>query len=114
MTISQRVFAPVEFHEETLIGVKDVLWDTTHHCITVAGVKVMLTATEYRLLFPLRHGQPVTYADLAQMAYAYKVDDKVRMMMDKHIDRIRGKLRGTGIYVYCVLNYGYLLLPENA
>jgi hypothetical protein len=46
------------------------------------------------------------------MAYRYQVDDRVRSMMDKHIDRIRNKLRGTGFYVYCVLGYGYLLLPE--
>lgn len=114
MAISHRLFAPVEIHEQTAIGVRDVQWDTRRHCIAIDGLQVMLTATEYRLLFPLRHGQPVTYADLARMAYEYKIDDKVRMMMDKHIDRIRGKLRGTGIYVYCVLNYGYLLLPENA
>jgi DNA-binding response OmpR family regulator len=46
------------------------------------------------------------------MAYQYKVDSRVRTMMDKHIDRIRSKLRGTGIYIYCVLGYGYLLLPD--
>ena len=74
----------------------------------------MLTVTEYRLLYPLRCGVPVSYADLALEAYNYIIDEKVRTMMDKHIDRIRSKLRGTGIYVYWVLSYGYLLLPEPA
>ena len=94
------------------MNVSDIQWDTQHHNIMIRLAVVGLTATEYRLLFPLRHGTPVTYADLAWMAYQYDLDEKVRTMMDKHIDRIRGKLRGTGIYIYCVLGYGYLLLPE--
>ena len=94
------------------MDINNIQWHADRHSITVNGVKVALTATEYRLLFPLRHGTPVTYTDLAFQAYNYRFDDKVRVMMDKHIDRIRGKLRGSGIYIYCVLNYGYLLLPE--
>src|SRR5262249_53773598 len=90
----------------------DIQWDSERHFITAGQTIVPLTVTEYRLLFPLRSGKPVTYADLAWMAYRYHVDDRVRSMMDKHIDRIRSKLRGTGFYVYCVLGYGYLLLPE--
>lgn len=94
------------------IKISDIRWDTDQHFIRIERLTITLTATEFRLLFPLRHGTPVTYADLAWMAYNYTVDDKVRTMMDKHIDRIRGKLRGSGVYVYCVLGYGYLLLPE--
>jgi DNA-binding response OmpR family regulator len=98
--------------QEPTVSVSDIQWDTQQHNIMIGRSVVGLTATEYRLSFPLRHGTPVTYADLAWMAYKYRLDEKVRTMMDKHIDRIRGKLRGTGIYVYCVLGYGYLLLPE--
>ncbi len=94
--------------------VSDIQWNSEQHSIKAGHTLVPLTITEYRLLFPLRSGTPVTYADLAWMAYHYKVDSRVRTMMDKHIDRIRGKLRGTGVYVYCVLGYGYLLLPELA
>jgi DNA-binding response OmpR family regulator len=94
------------------IKVNDIQWDNKRHVIMIGKTTIALTATEYRLLCPLRHGTPVTYADLALIAYNYRLDEKMRTMMDKHIDRIRGKLRGTGIYVYCVLNYGYLLLPE--
>ena len=75
---------------------------------------IVLTATEYRLLYPLRYGTPVTYENLALLTYNYSFDKKVGVMMDKHIDRIRKKLRGTGIYIYCVLGYGYVLLPEVA
>ena len=94
------------------VRIKDLQWNTQQHTIIVRHRMITLTATEYRLLFPLRHGVPVTYSDLAYIVYNCTVDEKVRIMMDKHIDRIRGKLRGTGIYVYCVLGYGYLLLPE--
>jgi DNA-binding response OmpR family regulator len=80
--------------------------------ITIGDINVCLTMTEFSLLFPLRYGTPTTYAELAEIAYSYAADEKVRVMMDKHIDRIRSKLRGTGIYIYCILNYGYLLLPE--
>jgi DNA-binding response OmpR family regulator len=105
-----RISSPI--CQEPLVSVSDIQWNTKQHTVMVGRATVGLTATEYRLLFPLRHGSPVTYADLAWTAYQYRLDDKVRTMMDKHIDRIRGKLRGTGIYVYCVLGYGYLLLPE--
>ena len=95
--------------------VSDIQWNTEQHCIKIERTIIVLTKTEYKLLFTLRHGSPVTYVNLAWQVYDYKmmgIDAKMRLTMDKHIDRVRGKLRGTGIYVYCVLGYGYLLLPE--
>lgn len=93
-------------------GAKDIRWYGDKHVITIGRRTIKLTTTEYQLLLPLRHGTAVTYTDLAYSVYKCSADDKVRVMMDKHIDRIRGKIRGTGLYLYCVLNYGYLLLPE--
>ena len=87
-------------------------WDADRRTVTIGEVTVPLTSTQARLLFPLGQGVPVTYADLAQMAYQCALDDKVRAMLDKHIDRVRRKLRGTGVSIYCVLGYGYLLLDE--
>jgi len=112
MTIT-RTFSTLSRDEEQQIQIRDIQWNTERHSLKVGRTVITLTPTEYRLLLPLRSGTPVTYVDLAWMAYQYKVDDKVRTIMDKHIDRIRGKLRGTGIYVYCVRDYGYLLLPEH-
>lgn len=100
--------------QEPDVRVGNIVWDNERHSIIIGDTTVMLTATEYRLLYPLRRGVAVTYANLALEAYNYIVDEKVRIMMDKHIDRIRSKLRGTGMYVYCVLSYGYILLPELA
>ncbi len=97
---------------DPFMSIEQIQWHNERHAITIQNTTVTLTTTEYRLLFPLRYGRPVSYTDLAFFVYNCSVDEKVRTMMDKHIDRIRGKLRGTGIYVYCVLNYGYLLLPE--
>ena len=94
------------------VYIKDIQWNSKQHSIVVGEATIELTPNEYRLLFPLRHGIPVTYAELAGLTYQYEVDKRVRAVMDKHIDRIRSKLRGTGISVYCVLHYGYLLLPE--
>jgi DNA-binding response OmpR family regulator len=88
-------------------------WNIERHTVVINNRIIILTVTEFRLLHPLRDGIPVTYAGLASIVYGCSMDEKVRVMLDKHIDRIRGKLRGTGIYVYCVLGYGYLLLPEN-
>lgn len=97
--------------EKSFFSVSDIQWSSQPRKIQIGHRTIQLTPAEYRLLFPLRHGHPVTYAQLALVAYHYAIDGKVREMMDKHIDRIRGKLEGSGIYVYCVFGYGYLLLP---
>ena len=111
MAVSHGTTVSSLYHEPA-VHVSDIHWDTQHHTIMIGRATIGLTATEYRLLFPLRHGTAVTYADLVWMAYQYQLDEKVRVMIDKHIDRIRGKLRGSGLYIYCVVGYGYLLFPE--
>lgn len=96
------------------MDIRDIQWHSERRAVTIKDAIIALTATEYRLLYPLRYGTPVTYENLALLTYNYDIDEKVRAMIDKHIDRIRKKLRGTGIYIYCVLGYGYVMLPENA
>jgi DNA-binding response OmpR family regulator len=89
----------------------DIYWDSTRHAITVGEITIDLTPAEYRLLYPLRHGYPLTFACLAYEMYNHAFDERVRIMMDKHIDRVRTKLRRSRIYIYCVVGYGYILLP---
>ena len=89
-----------------------IQWNAKRRTLVIGERTVALTPTEYQLLFALRNGVPMTYKDLVQTVYNCTLDEKVRLMLDKHIDRIRGKLRGTGVYVYCVLTYGYLLFHE--
>ncbi|QBD82569.1 response regulator transcription factor [Ktedonosporobacter rubrisoli] len=95
-----------------VVGISDVRWDIGHQRIHIGNKVFTFTRTQYRLLFPLRHGLPVMYAELACKVYQCAADDKVRIAMDKHIDKIRSKLRGSGLYVYCILGYGYILLSE--
>jgi DNA-binding response OmpR family regulator len=94
------------------VSVSDMQWDAEQHTVVIGDTIVALTPAQYHLLSTLQHGLPVTYAALARVAYNCAIDKKVRMMMDKHIDRIRAKLQGTGVYIYCVLGYGYLLFGE--
>jgi DNA-binding response OmpR family regulator len=96
-----------------LPGINEFQWYPERRKLMIKNRQISLTRTEYQLLTPLGLGEPVTYADLAMRVYQCLVDQNVRIMLDKHIDRIRGKLRGTGIYIYCVLGYGYILLPEK-
>ena len=110
MLASHRILADPSA-ETSPLTMNDIEWNNERHLITVGRIKIPLTPSEYRLLYPLRFGLPITYEELAFTAYNYTVDTKVRMMMDKHIDRIRGKMRGINLYVYCVLGYGYMLLP---
>jgi Response regulators consisting of a CheY-like receiver domain and a winged-helix DNA-binding domain len=95
-------------------SIEDIEWDTPQHTLIIQGVKIKLTKTEYRLLHPLRHGSPLTYGELARIAYNCTIDKHTRMMIDKHIDRIRTKLRNSSIYIYCILSYGYLLMDDDS
>ncbi len=96
------------------LSVSDIQWDALQRKIAVGRRMIKFTPCEYRLLTPLRDGQPITYAQLAMAAYGYKLDYRVREMMDRHIDRIRGKMEGSGVYIYSVRGYGYMLLPTVA
>ena len=96
------------------IIIKEIEWDPPHHSLNIQGVKIKFTKTEYRLLYPLRHGSPLTYEELAQIVYNCALDWHTHMMIDKHIDRIRRKLRESGLYIYCILGYGYLLLNDHS
>jgi DNA-binding response OmpR family regulator len=111
VTVSYEYTVQSEMQSQ-VTNISDIRWDAEHRTVVIGNVTVTLTPIQYRLLFPLRQGKAVTYTDLARMVYHCEVDEKVRMMMDKHIDRLRRKLRGTGIYIYCVMGYGYLLLDE--
>ena len=92
----------------------DIQWLCELHAIQAGQTIIPLTKTEFRLLFPLRSGSPLTYAQLAWMVFhsPAPVDTSTRSLLDKHIDRIRAKLRGSGFSVYCIKGYGYLFLPN--
>jgi DNA-binding response OmpR family regulator len=111
-----RTLLPVsQSTEQQALNANAIHWNIEQRSITVGHLVIRLTYAEYRLLFALHLGIVVAYPVLVQQVYGYAVmDEKIRLTLDKHIDRVRGKLRGTGVYVYCVLGYGYILLPEIA
>lgn len=111
---SSRVFRAGAHTKKQQLSVDDIQWNNEQRSIQVGQTIIGLTPTEYRILFTLRHGTPANYLSMAWHVYQDRMmDEKARLTMDKHVERIRGKLRGTGIYLYCVLGYGYLLLPET-
>jgi DNA-binding response OmpR family regulator len=93
--------------------VSDICWNDQRRSITVGHWSRSLTPLEYQILISLRHGKAVSYTQLALNVYHCPMDKKVREMIDKHVDKIRGKLRGLGFFVYCIHGYGYILLPDD-
>ena len=77
--------------------------------LVVDNQVVQFTPTEYRLLLPLLQGQPLSDTELAQAAFSRGIDTLVRESLDKHIDKIRGKLEPVGLSIYRLRRYGYLL-----
>ena len=73
---------------------------------------IRFTPTEYRLLVPLLEGRPISDNDLAQYAFCSKIEHFVRGNLDKHMDKIRFKIRPVGLDVYRVTKYGYILLDD--
>jgi len=99
--------------EQPVLHAEALRWNSEYNTLTVKTRKIRLTPTEYRLLYSLRQWIPLSYAQLAVLVYNVTDNfDEMRAMIDKHIDRIRGKLRGSGLSVYCVRTYGYMLLPS--
>lgn len=74
---------------------------------------VRWTITEYRLFVLLADGLPTTYDEFANELYQSASDPAIRAALDKHIDRMRRKLRGTGLTIRTILTYGYLLMDEQ-
>lgn len=93
--------------------VSDISWNDQQRCISVGRRSIFLTPLEYRILTSLRHGNAIKYAQLAWHIYHCSMDRKVREVIDKHVDNIRGKLLGLGFSVYCIHGYGYILLPDD-
>lgn len=79
------------------------------------GNPVRFTPLEYRLMQPLvaHFGVPVPLDTLVRTAFDSLTTPATRRALDKHIDRIRSKLRSVGLNAAYVNNYGYVLLPEN-
>lgn len=91
------------------IGIHTIQRNDETRTLIVDNSVVQFTPTEYRLLLPLVQGQPLSDTDLAQAAFSRSIDSLVRESLDKHIDKIRGKLEPLGLSIYRLRRYGYIL-----
>lgn len=90
----------------------------THHlwrsnesrAVIVDSVMIRFTPTQYRLLIPLLNGSPVTDSVLVREALSCDLKVLGRENLEKHIDKIREKLRPSGLNIYRIVDYGYVLL----
>ena len=73
---------------------------------------VRFTPLEYRLmrLFLARVGELVLYDDLTRAIFERSDSPASRAALEKHLDRIRSKVRTVGLDLPGVTNYGCLLL----
>jgi DNA-binding response OmpR family regulator len=92
----------------------DLYWIMEERGLMIGSKVVHFSQREWEILCTLRSLAPVTYEYISRAVYNCRADEKVRIMLDKHIDRIRVKLSKSGMYVHCVLGYGYVLLPSTA
>ena len=80
--------------------------------LAVDSLVMKFSPIEYRLLKLLLEGQPVPVLDgeLVQVGFSCGMNSLARENLDKHIDKIRSKLRPSGLNIHRVTGYGYVLL----
>lgn len=92
-----------------LAKLRDIQWDSTSYSMAIGEQEVLLTQMEYHIVFLLRYGVPVSYSKIALVVYGSKVNERILIALDKHVDRIRRKMKHTGYRVFCLKGYGYML-----
>jgi DNA-binding response OmpR family regulator len=86
-----------------------------YRLLLIDGSPVRFTPLEYRLVRLLLEcsGTPIHFDGLAHAAFGRDADLSTRRALEKHVDRIRSKLRPFGLAVPYVTNYGYVLLHDD-
>ncbi len=92
------------------IGTHHIYRNDETRILIVDSLMIKFTPTEYRLLLSLLSGRVVTDSHLARECFSCELDQGVQKNLDKHIDKIRGKLQLAGLGVHRVSKYGYVLL----
>jgi len=111
--ILRRARAPRIPTEADTIG--PIVVDRPGHRVSVRGMDVGLTPTEYRLLLLMvdSRGLAQRREHLLQAVWGAEPDMQTRTV-DVHIQRLRTKLGPAGRMIETVRGYGYRLSPENA
>ncbi len=86
-----------------------------YRLLLIDGSPVRFTPLEYRLVGLLLAccERPMSFDELVQVAFGRDADPSTRRALEKHVDRIRLKLRPFSLAVPYVTNYGYVLLHDD-
>ncbi len=104
--ILRRTAPDVKVDKNLVLG--GVTIDPSRHRVTVYKEEIVLTSTEYKLLFTLaeRPGRVQSRERLLQDVWGYSSDADTRTV-DTHITRLRGKLGEAGEMIITVRGFGY-------
>jgi two-component system phosphate regulon response regulator PhoB len=96
--------------EEAVLGAGDLVLDVPGHRLSIGGLEVPLTATEFRLMKVLmsRPGRVQTRSRLLSDVWGYAEDVDSRTV-DTHIRRLRRKLGEEAERIETVIGVGYRL-----
>lgn len=103
----RRLAAPAVSSGSTLTA-GPVTIDRSSHRVSVDGVEIELTATEYKLLLTLveRRGRVQTRPQLLETVWEAQPDIQTRTV-DMHVQRLRSKLGESGDLIETVRGFGY-------
>ncbi len=83
--------------------------------LVIDSFLVKFTPTQYRLLMPLLSGNVVSDEDLLREALLGSGDIAADgYNLDRHISKMRSRLQPSGLTIYRVTQYGYILLADSA
>ena len=112
----QSVLRRTEGQPETLKVLKmgEITLDRAHHEVKIGGQKVMLTATEFKLLALLieRKGRIQSRDQLLQDVWGYENAIDTRTV-DTHITRLREKLGTAAAGIETIRGFGYRMAEGN-
>jgi two-component system phosphate regulon response regulator PhoB len=99
---------PVNTERQITMGT--IAIDCGSHRVTVAGVEIELTSTEYKLLLYLAEhsGRVMQRELLLQDVWGYNFVGDTRTV-DTHVTRLRNKLGDAGEMIKTVRGFGYKL-----
>ena len=96
--------------KEVLIKIGPLVIDEDRHVVTVEGEEIILTTTEFKLLFALceRLGRIQSREQLLKCVWGYSHTADTRTV-DTHVTRLRNKLGDAGELIRTVRGFGYKL-----
>ena len=100
---------------DDLLTIGDIAVNRSAHSVSIKGVPVDLTPTEYRLLILLteRRGRVQARSNLLQAVWDAAPDIQTRTV-DMHVQRLRAKLGDAGDMIETVRGFGYRLKSDDA